>query len=74
MSIVKHRCTVWVGAGICATFAIQATAASDGETHALAKASQNPVASLIRVPFENNFNGEYGSNNGRQNVLNVCRS
>jgi hypothetical protein len=29
------------------------------------------VASLISVPFENNFNGEYGSNNGKQNVLNV---
>jgi hypothetical protein len=71
LSIVRHRCTVWVGAAIYATFAIQATAATEAETHELAKASQNPVASLISVPFENNFNGEYGSNNGRQNVLNV---
>jgi hypothetical protein len=71
MSVFKHRCTLWVGAAISATFAIQATAATEAETHALAKASQNPVASLISVPFENNFNGEYGSDNSKQNVLNV---
>jgi hypothetical protein len=71
MRVVERRCTVWVGAAIAATFAIQATAATEAETHALAKASQNPVASLISVPFENNFNGEYGSDNSKQNVLNV---
>jgi len=29
------------------------------------------VASLISVPFENNFNGDFGPNNGNQNVLNI---
>jgi len=71
MRAVKNRCAVWVGAAIATTFAIQATAATEAETHALAKASQNPVASLISVPFENNFNGDYGSDNSKQNVLNV---
>ena len=37
----------------------QAQAAlTEAEQKALAKASQNPVASLISVPFENNYNGE----------------
>jgi hypothetical protein len=71
MSLVNVGWAAWIGAAISATFAIQATAATEAETHALAKASQNPVASLISVPFENNFNGEYGSDNSKQNVLNV---
>jgi hypothetical protein len=71
MRAVKNRCAVWVGAAIATTFAIQATAATEAETHALAKASQNPVASLIQVPFENNYNGEFGPNNSNQNVLNI---
>jgi hypothetical protein len=41
------------------------------EIKALAKKSQNPVAKMISVPFENNYNGEYGPNNGDQNVLNI---
>ena len=50
----------------------QAQAAmTEAEQKALAKASQNPVASLISVPFENNYNGEFGPNNGNQNVFNV---
>ena len=50
----------------------QAQAAlTEAEQKALAKASQNPVASLISVPFENNYNGEYGPDNSNQNVLNI---
>ncbi len=50
----------------------QASAAmTDAETTALAKQSQNPVASLISLPFELNYNGEFGPNNGNQAVLNV---
>jgi len=37
----------------------------------LAKKTQNPVADLISVPFQNNFNFNYGPNNDMQNVLNV---
>jgi hypothetical protein len=43
-------------------------AESDAE---LAKKTQNPVADLISVPFQNNFNFNYGPNNDVQYVLNV---
>lgn len=38
---------------------------------ALAKAAQNPVAKLISVPFQNNFNFGIGPNNAMQYVLNI---
>jgi hypothetical protein len=41
------------------------------DTDALAKATQNPVASLISVPFQNNTNFAIGPYNRTQNVLNV---
>ncbi len=37
----------------------------------LAKAAQNPIAKLISVPFQNNFNFGIGPNNAVQYVLNV---
>ena len=37
----------------------------------LAKKTQNPVADLITVPFQNNFNFNYGPNNDLQSVLNI---
>ena len=37
---------------------------------ALAKAAQNPVAKLISVPFQNNFNFGVGPNNTMQYILN----
>ena len=56
---------------LAAVLAMPSMAMTDKEKHELAKQSQNPVAKLISVPFENNFNGEYGPNNGDQNVLNI---
>jgi hypothetical protein len=38
---------------------------------ALAKAAQNPVAKLISVPFQNNFNFGVGPNDATQYILNV---
>jgi hypothetical protein len=46
-------------------------AVTDADVEALAKKSQNPVAKMISVPFEYNFNGEFGPNNGKQHVLNI---
>jgi hypothetical protein len=46
------------------------TATAD-DTAALAKATQNPVASLISVPFQNNTNFAIGQYNRTQDVLNV---
>jgi hypothetical protein len=56
---------------ITAILTLPAMAMTDAETHALAKKSQNPVANMISVPFENNYNGQFGPNNGDQNVLNI---
>lgn len=43
----------------------------DTETGDLVKAVQNPVASLISVPFQNNINPDIGPNGRVQNVLNI---
>jgi hypothetical protein len=37
----------------------------------LARATQNPVASLISLPFQNNTNFNFGPRNKTQNVLNI---
>ncbi|HEX5397951.1 MAG TPA: porin family protein, partial [Verrucomicrobiae bacterium] len=50
----------------------ETTSASNAEqTEALAKAAQNPVANMISVPFQNNFNFNVGPNNATQYILNV---
>ncbi len=49
--------------------AAPAAAASDAD--ALAKATQNPVASLISVPLQNNSNFGVGDFNRTQNVFNI---
>jgi hypothetical protein len=45
--------------------------ASAQQTEALAKAAQNPVANMISVPFQNNFNFNVGPNNATQYILNI---
>jgi hypothetical protein len=55
----------------------QANASSDSpggaadSAEALQKATQNPVASLISVPLQDNMNFGVGPYNGAQNVLNI---
>src|SRR5271155_671641 len=51
--------------------AAPAPAAAADDTNALAKATQNPVASLISVPFQNNSNFGVGPYNRTQDVLNI---
>lgn len=48
-----------------------ATGGAATDTEALAKAAQNPVADMISVPFQNNFNFNTGPDNQVQWVLNV---
>lgn len=50
--------------------AVSAQAATSG-VNDLAKATQNPVASLISVPFQNNSNFAVGPYNRTQDVLNI---
>lgn len=52
----------------CCTLVAQTNQTSD---EALAKAAQNPVANMISVPFQNNFNFNVGPNNVTQYILNV---
>ncbi|MGC2529584.1 MAG: hypothetical protein WA639_17675 [Candidatus Acidiferrum sp.] len=51
--------------------ATQATPAAAANTDALRNAAQNPVASLISVPLQENFNFGIGPSDRTQNVLNV---
>src|SRR6267142_2319301 len=44
---------------------------SADDTERLQKAVQNPVASLISIPFQNNTNFPIGSFSRTQNVLNI---
>jgi hypothetical protein len=44
---------------------------SDAEAEKLAKAAQNPVASMISLPFQNNTNLNIGPNDSTQNILNI---
>jgi hypothetical protein len=40
----------------------------------LAKQAQNPIASLISVPFQNNFNFNAGTQDDPAEFLNIQRS
>ena len=64
-----HKKLTWLLlAGI---VSVPLNAGAEDKTTALAKASQNPVADLISLPFENNINMNAGANNKIMNVLNV---
>ncbi len=45
--------------------------AGENETDELARAAQNPLASMISVPFQNNTNFNFGPLEKTQNVLNI---
>jgi len=57
--------------GIVAAPAAPALAQSSGDETELAKKTQNPVADLISVPFQSNFNFGVGSKDATVYVLNV---
>jgi hypothetical protein len=56
---------------ICAGTALAAKGDGRNQTADLARAVQNPIASLISVPFQNNTNFDYGPREKTQNVLNI---
>jgi hypothetical protein len=51
--------------------AAESASEEESQTEKLAKETQNPVANLISVPFQNNFNFGIGPNDATQWVLNV---
>jgi hypothetical protein len=51
--------------------ATEQTPAATASTDALRKATQNPVASLISVPIQNNSNFGVGPDDRTQNVVNI---
>src|SRR5271163_3472652 len=54
-----------------AEVATQDTPAAATNSDALRNAAQNPVASLISVPIQDNFNFNIGPSDRTQNVLNI---
>ncbi len=64
----------WLGFGLAALLLVTgaATVQAAGEsTQDLAKASQNPIANLISLPFQNNTNFGIGPDDETQNILNI---
>ena len=61
--------TIWLGFIIAGVLTFSTTAAQD--TAALAKAAQNPLASLISLPFQLNTNFDFGPLDETQYVLNI---
>ena len=53
------------------TFSGVVQAQDDGDTEALAKAAQNPIASLISLPFQNNTDFGIGPDDETKNTLNI---
>ena len=70
---VAHKLSLFLlVAGLLVPAIARAHAGAQGdEKHDLAKASQNPISSLISVPFENNSNFDVGPQDSYQNVLNI---
>jgi hypothetical protein len=61
--------TVWVII-VCNT-AVATSAYAQGDSKSLAQAAQNPLASMISLPFQNNTNFGYGPGDDTQNTLNI---
>lgn len=54
-----------------AALAQEADAAGSSDQEDLAKAAQNPIASLISLPLQNNTNFGVGPEDATQNILNI---
>ncbi len=68
--------TVWLRSGLCLALTIGGWVAFAQEqggksTSDLAKAAQNPIADMISVPFQSNFNFHVGPHEQLQYVLNI---
>jgi hypothetical protein len=70
MTRIRH---IWTIAGILLMVspAVMAQTSGDGDAAELAKKLSNPVANLISVPFQFNYNGGFYDGNGDQYYLNI---
>ena len=69
---LKRRLWLVLAANLVATsLCAQAPSTSGQDTEELRKAAQNPVASLISVPIQENWNFKIDPNNRTQNILNI---
>jgi hypothetical protein len=59
------------GASLCVAAEPAGAKAKEESAEDLAKKAQNPVADMISVPLQNNFNFNYGSQNHMQYVGNL---
>jgi len=67
----RDKLTASINVVILVTMMIFVPQAWADETGDLAKQAQNPVASLISLPFQNNTNFGIGPNDRTQNILNI---
>ena len=69
--VVSSVVAILLGFGLDSGNAAESGSEQESRTEELAKETQNPVANLISVPFQNNFNFGIGPNDATQLVLNV---
>jgi hypothetical protein len=67
---VRLVCALLALVAVMLTGSVLAQEADDADSE-LAKKTQNPVADLISVPFQNNINFEVGDGGYTQNILNI---
>ncbi len=60
-----------VAIGVFSLLMCNSAMAAGENTEDLAKASQNPIANLISLPFQNNTNFGIGPDDETQNILNI---
>jgi hypothetical protein len=69
--VVNLVATVLLSVALVGIRASEPPSEEKSQTEELAKETQNPVANLISVPFQNNFNFDVGPNHVTQYVLNI---
>ncbi len=68
--VIRFRAAIHVIAAAF-TLGMTGTSMAQGDSKDLAKAAQNPLASMISLPFQYNANFNYGPEDGTQDTLNI---
>ena len=67
---MKYK-SIWPALLICFAMTSSPGYGQDKDSADLAKATQNPLASMISLPFQNNTNFGVGPDDDTQNILNI---